>query len=182
MGGPIAQLVWQRHREAVAGLVLCATAARFSVNPQLVPAVGAFGLGLSIALSAVPDPVWRQMRARALRNRPIDDPRLIDWVLDEQRHSDAASLVQAGAALNGYDAWDWIHSIDVPTSVVITEADQTVSPSRQRRMAEAIPGARTFAVDGDHRVCVDAPARFVPALLDACRHAAGVAADATTGH
>ncbi|MEM1332220.1 MAG: alpha/beta hydrolase, partial [Actinomycetota bacterium] len=30
MGGPVAQLVWRRHPDRVAGLVLCATAAQFS--------------------------------------------------------------------------------------------------------------------------------------------------------
>ena len=30
MGGPIAQLLWHRHRDKVAGLVLCATTDRFS--------------------------------------------------------------------------------------------------------------------------------------------------------
>src|SRR6202022_3419586 len=35
MGGPVAQLLWQRHPEAVDSLVLCATAARFSSRPEL---------------------------------------------------------------------------------------------------------------------------------------------------
>ena len=30
MGGPVAQLIWRRHRERVPGLVLCATAAYFA--------------------------------------------------------------------------------------------------------------------------------------------------------
>ncbi|MEO7556265.1 MAG: alpha/beta fold hydrolase, partial [Acidimicrobiales bacterium] len=29
MGGPVAQLLWHRHRDLVQGMVLCATAARF---------------------------------------------------------------------------------------------------------------------------------------------------------
>ena len=32
MGGPIAQLMWRRHRDRVDGLVLCATANRFSTT------------------------------------------------------------------------------------------------------------------------------------------------------
>jgi pimeloyl-ACP methyl ester carboxylesterase len=34
MGGPIAQLIWLRHRERVSGLVLCATAADFTTTPD----------------------------------------------------------------------------------------------------------------------------------------------------
>ena len=30
MGGPISQLLWQRHRDRIQGLVLCATACRFT--------------------------------------------------------------------------------------------------------------------------------------------------------
>src|SRR5690606_7882613 len=32
MGGPVAQLLWHRHPERVAALVLCATAARFNAE------------------------------------------------------------------------------------------------------------------------------------------------------
>jgi 3-oxoadipate enol-lactonase len=57
--------------------------------------------------------------------------------------------------------------VDIPTAVVLTTEDRVVPPERQRRMAEAIPGARLFEVDGDHAVCVMRPRRFVPVLLDA---------------
>ena len=45
MGGPIAQLLWHRHRHRVAGLVLCATSRNFRGRPRaaltdrLVPAL-----------------------------------------------------------------------------------------------------------------------------------------------
>ena len=45
MGGPIAQLVWQRHRERVDGLVLCATAPYFAGRrPERLSFVGLTGL------------------------------------------------------------------------------------------------------------------------------------------
>ena len=34
MGGPVAQLLWHRHRDKVAGLVLCATSATFRGTPR----------------------------------------------------------------------------------------------------------------------------------------------------
>src|SRR2546423_5027325 len=34
MGGPIAQLVWRRHRDRVSGLVMCATSHKFRVSPR----------------------------------------------------------------------------------------------------------------------------------------------------
>jgi 3-oxoadipate enol-lactonase len=51
-----------------------------------------------------------------------------------------------------------------------------VSPRRQRRLAESIPGARTYEVEGDHAVCVMGAARFVPVLLDAARDVSHAAA------
>ena len=41
MGGPIAQLIWRRHPDRVAGLVLCATAADFTMTPERWPIVWA---------------------------------------------------------------------------------------------------------------------------------------------
>jgi 3-oxoadipate enol-lactonase len=41
MGGPIAQLIWRRHRHRVSGLVLCATAADFTTTPDQRPIVAA---------------------------------------------------------------------------------------------------------------------------------------------
>ena len=40
-------------------------------------------------------------------------------------------------------------------------------PRRQVRLAESIPGAKAFAVDGDHDACVTKAATFVPTLLAA---------------
>ena len=49
MGGPIAQLLWQRHPELVAGLVLCATSSTFSGTARerllFSVAAGRFGDG-----------------------------------------------------------------------------------------------------------------------------------------
>ena len=56
----------------------------------------------------------------------------------------------------------------MPTAVVVTEQDRLVPPRRQRKLAEAIPGARVVSVQGDHGVCVADPRAFVPALMNAC--------------
>ena len=61
----------------------------------------------------------------------------------------------------------WTPSIDVPTAVIITTRDRLVPPRRQIRLAETIPGARAFAVDGDHDACVARASVFVPTLVAA---------------
>ena len=88
-------------------------------------------------------------------------------------------MVEGFRELRLFNAAPWIGEVDVPTSVVVTTGDHLVPPARQRKLAEAIPGARVLEVDGDHDVCVSGPRRFVPALVEACRWAA--TGDAVSG-
>ena len=81
---------------------------------------------------------------------------------------DPATIMQAVRAVIRFSSHDWVASIDVPTAVLITTRDQLVPPSRQYKLARAIPNARIFEVDGDHLACVTAADRFVPALVEAC--------------
>ena len=52
---------------------------------------------------------------------------------------------------------------------LITTDDRVIPTARQRQLAESIPGARCFEVEGDHDVCVSAVDRFVPTLIAAAR-------------
>ena len=67
----------------------------------------------------------------------------------------------------------WIGEVDVPTSVVLTEQDRVVPPSRQAKLAAAIPDAVVHPAPIDHGGCVVEPHRFVPALVAAVRDVAG---------
>ena len=63
MGGPIAQLIWRRHRDRVSGLVLCATAADFTMTPDYRPLVRAVE-EMQRAAGVIPRPVrWQMTRA-----------------------------------------------------------------------------------------------------------------------
>lgn len=167
MGGPIAQLTWRRHPDSVSALVLCATAARFARNGQLTGPLGTIGLGASMALSLLPAAVRRQGMSLATRRWSANGGAAA-WAAEEWGRSDPSALVQAGLALSRFDSTGWVSDIDVPTAVVVTEQDTTVSPRRQRFLADTIPGAVSFPVRGTHRACVDAPREFVPALVSAC--------------
>jgi pimeloyl-ACP methyl ester carboxylesterase len=76
-------------------------------------------------------------------------------------------MLQAGAAIGGYDARGWVGGIDVPTAVVVTTQDRVVDPRHQVSLARAIRGASTHPVAGDHAVCVAEPGIFVPTLVEA---------------
>ena len=170
MGGPVAQLLWQRHPDTVDSLVLCATAARFSSRPEFNGPFGLLGYGMAMALSGVPANLRRQGFGLLVRNRTADRG-LATWAVEEWERNDPAALVQAGLSLGRFDSTPWIGTVDVPTSVVVTTLDGTVSPRRQWYLAQSISSARAFPVAGDHRACADQARIFVPALLAACRTA-----------
>jgi len=170
MGGPIAQLLWHRHRSLVNGLVLCATSRNFRGNPResamfsLVPFVTA-------GLRFTPGVARRAVMSRVLEARMPGVPAR-DWILDELRSGDPAAIAEAAGAISRYSSHEWIGDVDVPTAVVVTEQDRLVPPHRQRKLAESIPGARVVPVRGDHGVCVADPRAFVPALTSALSTAA----------
>jgi len=165
MGGPIAQLLWHRHRPLVSGMVLCATARNFRRNAHeiglwsVLPFVTA---GMRTAPGVARRAVMSQVMALRM---PQFNGR--EWVLDELSGNDPAAIAEAAGALARFSSHDWIGGVDVPTAVVVTERDSLVGPERQRRLADSIPGARVFPVDGDHGVCISAPRLFIPALQSA---------------
>ncbi len=170
MGGPVAQLLWRRHRGVVDGLVLCATAARFAARQELGGPLGTLGLGASMALSLLPEIVRRQGMTLASRNWAANRE-IPAWAIEEWERNDPSALIQAGLAIGRFDSTGWIGTVDVPTAVVVTARDTTVSPRRQWNLAQSVPGAVAFPVQADHRACVEQPRFFVPALMAACRAA-----------
>jgi pimeloyl-ACP methyl ester carboxylesterase len=163
MGGPIAQLTWHRHRDRVAGLVLCATSRNFRGGGAGERVAFSVLPGLAFAAGVAPAGVRRQMMRRFAMAR-VDDPPSRRWAMRELRRGDPASLAAAAAALGRFSSHEWIGDVDVPAAVVLTTRDQAVPPHRQQKLAEAIPGATVHPVDGDHLVCALAPQRFVPVL------------------
>jgi 3-oxoadipate enol-lactonase len=174
MGGPIAQLIWRRHRSLVGGLVLCATAQRFVGNRPADRAFtsGVFGLSIAATLSPV---ALRQRAAALILGNRFDGTPMGDWAAGELGRSDPVAMLQAGLALRLYDSRGWTPDIDVPTAVIVTTADDVVPPNSQLALAGAIPGAEIYRVSGDHGVPADRPGILTPVLIAACRSVAGQA-------
>jgi 3-oxoadipate enol-lactonase len=168
MGGPIAQLLWYRHPELVSGLVLCATSRNFRGRPGERAAFALMGGATNLA-RATPPTVRRAVRERVAGGRFTADTPQGVWARQEFERGDGRMLLEAGHALGRFSSHEWIHEVDVPAAVVLTEQDQLVPPRRQRRLADSIPGAEIHPVAGNHVVCAESPEIFVPVLDQAIR-------------
>jgi 3-oxoadipate enol-lactonase len=158
MGGPIAQLLWQRHPSLVEGLVLCATSCTFNGTPR---ERALFGLltGATVTARHLNEDRRTALAMRLLhkRNEHEHEHAMHDWL----------AVLDAGRAIGRFDSSTWASTIDVPTSVVVTSRDRVVPAARQLELAAAIPGATVHPVRGDHAVCLAQPEEFVPALCGA---------------
>ena len=105
MGGPIAQLLWKRHPEKVAGLVLCATA------PELGFGVRALN-DAYLATRRRPRPAPRansprcpaagaNVLRRVRAHRPAG---FLEWAADEMRRHDVRMLTEAARSISRFDS------------------------------------------------------------------------------
>lgn len=166
MGGPIAALLWRRHPELVAGLVLEATALQW--REGLVER--AFWRLMSVVALLLRWPAGRYLLARGMGSRgrvvPDDLRPYRAWMEGEFSRGDPTHLADAGRALGHFDARHFAHRIEVPTAVVVTTRDQLVHPERQRALARAM-GARVFEFGSDHAAPVIDGQGFAQVTLEA---------------
>jgi len=165
LGGPVAQLAWHRHRDRVEGLVLAATSRNFGGTLRertwyrMVPGIvaGARVIG--------------RVRGKGREPEEIelgDDAFLSRWAVEELRRSSPTVALQAMSTLGRFSSHEWIGEVDVPAAVVVTTKDRFIAPTRQIKLANAIPGATVHPVHAGHAACVLAYRRFVPGLVEAC--------------
>jgi len=164
MGGPVAQLIWRRHRERVRGLVLCATAPYFITSRE--ERMGFLGLsGLAALARLTPAQTRQWLTEQVYLQRKTDEWE--PWAIQEASLHDWRMVLEAGRAIGRFNSREWIGDIEVPTSTLITMRDKVVPTRRQVRLFESIPKAEAFRVDGDHDAVVANAERFVPTLLRA---------------
>jgi 3-oxoadipate enol-lactonase len=165
MGGPVAQLLWRRHRRLVDGLVLCATSRTFGSRPREKVRFAALGAA-AVTSRVVPQRLTADAVAKVIDSRRTAGP-TEGWAAEEFRRNDWTAILEAGRSLGRFDSRPWIGEVDVPTAVVAMMRDGMVPPRRQVALARSIPGANLFPVQGDHTVCVTHPHRFGPPFLEA---------------
>lgn len=159
MGGPVTQLLAQRHPDRVAGFVLCATALDWSDSRQKLfwrtMAV------LRLLLGLFPRGAWTT--GMRLAGAPSQGS---DWVASELSRGSARDLAEAGRELGRFDSGPWAAGLSQPRQVVVMTRDRLVPPVKQRRLAQRL-SVEPVLLDADHDACSTAPAAFVAALLGA---------------
>jgi 3-oxoadipate enol-lactonase len=162
MGGVIAQQFSLDYPQLTRRLVLVST---FSVlRPQnlngwvyfIRRAVTVLTLGLNaqaqvVARRVFPDPKDSQLR---------------DLYIGFVSHADPRAYRLAMLSLGLFDSRKRLANIKAHTLVITGADDTTVSPARQRILAEAIPFARQMVVQqAGHAVCIDQSEQFNQVLL-----------------
>ena len=166
MGGPIASLVWHRHRDRVDGLVLCATSSRF--NESRVKRAGFSILNGTSSLASIGPFRSLGRMSGAAWTRRLERRGDAAWTIEQVLRHDWNQVLAAGRAIGRFDSTPWIGQVDVPSAVVVTLDDEVVPTSEQRAMADSLPFASVHAVAGGHTACGAASGDFTAALLAAC--------------
>src|SRR6478672_1450374 len=147
MGSLVAQLIWRRHPDRVAGLVLGATSRNFLGSP-VERLVGSLAPAFTVA--ALANPLLRTLREDALGigylNGVDDESR--SYVRAEMRLTSMSTVTAAMAAVADFTSHTWIGDIDIPVSVLVTERDSVVPHGRQMKLAHAIPHATVITIEG----------------------------------
>ncbi|HVA72977.1 MAG TPA: alpha/beta hydrolase [Acidimicrobiales bacterium] len=173
LGGAVAQRLAREHDDLVAGVVLCASAARFTAVPITARWTRIFN-GICRFASMLPDAVSAVV-AEAIMRLLYGWDGFQRWALPLMRRHRWSNVLYLAADLATYDASEWIGEIQAPMAVLLTADDVHVPTDRQAHLA-GVCGARVFEMSGGHSACLSDPDHFASVLLEACEHVLGVQA------
>ncbi|WP_421118978.1 alpha/beta fold hydrolase [Aquihabitans daechungensis] len=168
MGGAVAQLVWRRHPERVAGLVLGSTARHFQGGPVTDLWYRSY-TPLAHAAHRVSGPADALVRWRV--DRRVKESERAAWMRSELERVSPAGLLSSMRSIGRFRSNSWIGDVDVPAAIIVTTKDRTVPTRNQRRLAAAIPGAAAYEVVGPHDSIITRAEAYIPVLGDALEHA-----------
>jgi 3-oxoadipate enol-lactonase len=149
MGGSIGLLMWRRHPETVAGLVLQSTALQWrAALHERVLWNSMAGLEYVLRFGVPHGLTERYLRSAAEQNTDLLP--VLPWLKAEALRGNPADLAAAGRALSAFDARSYAPKVDVPTAVIVSRRDRLIWADRQRELADAIPGAKSIEIDVAH--------------------------------
>ena len=163
MGGPVAQLMWRRHRNLVTGLVLCATAGGFAHSRgERARFLGLTGLGALARITPANAQAYLTERLFLQRKAEKWGP----WAIRQLELHDWRMVLEAGHAIGNYSALDWLGEVDVPTAHIITTRDPVVPLRRQLELFTSIPQAVAARIDAEHDAVVAQHERMGELIVD----------------
>ncbi|ELZ21966.1 alpha/beta hydrolase fold protein [Haloterrigena salina JCM 13891] len=140
LGGAVA-LEAARTSSRVATLTLFGTAPRgeqFDLEPLFAPPDDR---------EALADSLEAGLSAEFLESQPADVREgIVDWRADGD--ADRAGWEAQVAALEGFDATEWLVEVIQPTQVIHGGADELVSPSAGRSLADGLPRGAFETLEG----------------------------------
>ncbi len=149
MGGSIGLLMWRRHPETVAGLVLMSTALQWRSALHERVLWNSMAFVEYVLRFGVP----HGLTERYLRNAADQNPNLrpvLPWLKAEALRGNPSDLAAAGRGLSAFDARPYASRVDVPSTVIISRRDRLIWADRQRELADAIPGAKAIEIEAAH--------------------------------
>ena len=165
MGGAIAQWLAKRHPDKLLGAVFCATTCHFGPEEKKLGMWDFLMPALATGLTVMPSSMRHAALSRVAMFRRTEE--VPNWMREEAGRSDPAMIVQAGIVIGKFDARPWLHRLTLPTAVVKTTQDTTVSPRRQQLLIDGLPNVSVHECNADHRAAVSHPKRYVHAVVEA---------------
>ena len=157
LGGYVAFSIWRRHRRRVERLALIDTKAEADTPEAAQNRIRLAGLIREHGIDALlkTPPKW-------LRDGAPQWPAVKELIKTQRPEAVAqASIAMAGRA----DSTDALATIDVPTAVIVGEADAITPLANAKTMHEAIKGSSlTVLPDAGHLANVEAPEAFDKAI------------------
>lgn len=161
VGGQIAQELYARRPDLVAGMVLCATAAKIGEPEfwhQRISVIEKNGL------ASMTDSIMERWLSPAYRSADNPNYQLARNMFERQP---VAGYLGTCAAIAGFDRRTDAAAISVPVAVVAGALDGATPPELVRAFAGAIPGASFTLVDGvGHLPCIEAPETVCTAISE----------------
>lgn len=163
MGGFVAQAMAIARPALVRSLVLCHTAPRMSIPPDI----------LEQRLAALADMPLEDYGALVADQAlgPAATPALREWLIDMIAANDRQAYTAVlSEGLSGFDMSAALPGIDVPTLVVTGQHDRVLPPAGGRELAALIPGARFVEIPAaGHLGYAEQPGAFNDAVLSFLR-------------
>lgn len=172
------------HRRVRGLMFLATSAAPVALGTVVGGGAGLVELAQRIATAGMRSPRlrygWPDTALTALAIRAAFGRRVSGAAIEQVRRMiasvDPQTAVEAGRAIAEHDVRDDLGHLDVPTLVVVGDADLLTPPSHAEVIVDAVPGAQLRVLPGvGHQVMQEAPeelAALIEELIDLARSGA----------